>query len=149
MDQMDQLLSVWGFAAPEVNGLLSGDATEHTEHDQQSVLRNTSEGSNCQEPAGHARPSLFEQADASTSGTATDVHTSADGASRPRGTRSREEADDWFNHQAFETKPSRDVDADAELLAPSSSKDSGPSRRRNRQASNREHQRRWRIRQKV
>lgn len=151
MDQMDQLLSVWGFAAPESNGLLSGDdtePTEPTEQDQQSMLRNTSEGSGLQKAAGYLRPSLSMQ-DTSTSGTGNDVHTSADDVSRSRGTRSRQEVDNWFNHQAFGTEPCQDADADAEVQALSSSKDSGPSRKRDRQASNREHQRRWRVRQKV
>ena len=146
---MDQLLSVWDFAAPDSNSLLNGDNRQPTERDQQNVLRSTSEGSCLQVAAGQSRPNLSEQADASTSGTVKDVQVAADHASRSREIHSGEEVDDWFNHPAFDTEPSQDVDADAEVQAPSSSKDSGPSRQQNRQASNREHQRRWRIRQKV
>lgn len=131
MDQMDQYLSVWGFAAPITgsNDLLSGADTEPFEHYQDSVLRNTSEASGHQAAADCQQPSLSGQADAIS-----------------RGTHSREEVDEWFNHSAFETEPSQDV-ADVEVQAPS--KETSLSRRRNRQASNREHQRRWRIRQKV
>ena len=143
---MDQLLSVWVLAAPASSGLLNGDDRQPTEHDQ---LRSTSEGSCLLRAAGHSRPCLSEQADASTTGTVRDLQVPADGAGRSRGTHSREEVDDWFNQQALDTEPSQEVDADAEVQAPSSSKDSGLSRRQNRQASNREHQRRWRIRQKV
>lgn len=131
MDHMDQRLSVWGFDAPitESNGLLSGADTEPFEHYQDSVLRNTSEASGRQTGADQ-QPSLHGQADDTS-----------------LGTHSRDEVGDWFNHTAFETEPSQD--ADVEVQEPSNSKESSISRRQNRQASNREHQRRWRIRQKV
>lgn len=134
MDQMDQRLFVWGFAAPipESNDLLSGADNEPSEHYHDSVLRDASNASGRQTAADcHQSIPFGQEGDAS------------------REPHSRDEVDDWFNLSAFETEPSHNVDADGEVQAPSNSKESSLSRRQNRQASNREHQRRWRIRQKV
>lgn len=161
---MNQLLSVWSFAAPEQehNGLLSPDHAHDQQHDQQHDRRrernpnlwDTSEDSGIRKAADNSQSSPLsasEQPEASTCGTGTvkDVQKSGLQAGEgSQGLRSREAADDWFNHQAFDKEPSRDDDADTEVPA-LTSKDTGVSRRQNRQANNREHQRRWRLRQKV
>ena len=147
---MDQRVSVWSFSVPELepHGLLSTSAAQsNCSYSHDLKLQASSSASDPREDADRSQngePNAPGQAATKDGLTSTVVQT--ENTSRGSHSRAREEVDDWFDHQAFEKSPLEDVDDDAETPA-SSSKRSGPSQRR--QANNREHQRRWRLRQKV
>lgn len=66
----------------------------------------------------------------------------------------KNEVDAWFNHQAFEQPPqpshSPPVNEDSRTESHSGKQEDSPAQASERkQANNREHQRRWRLRQKV
>ena len=145
---MDQRLSVWSFSAPELepNGLLrTSEPDSNCSHSHDLKLQASACAS---DPREDADPSQKDETDVPGQAATKDGFTSVvlHTENTSRGSQSREEVDDWFNTEAFEKAPLEDVDADVETPA-ISSKRPGPSQRR--QANNREHQRRWRLRQKV